>query len=1099
MPPPRRASASPDAAPWAQARTPEAAFVSLWASGPDPSVDGLLRIEALRRAADGRLERFEQLCNPFAGREEAGAGARLPPEFGLDPRALQEAPAGKQAWSLLQEFLGERALLVGDADAFRAWSAHFEGRRTSARCLLGVEEFCAMWLPGRNAPTRAQRLGKRGAPGAPGAPVAIEAGDVAAAFAELVARVHEFEPQALRLAAAASMCALLALRESDPAAAASFELGLALLERPRHFFDGSVQGANAAPLPHDGAFSAALSPEDLADPAEAARDAIESLEPACSRDEHEREETVPITTEDDKPFDERDLALVDDVFQVQLPAIFSEAGETLRYRAGQHEVAREVARTLGANELLLVHAPTGTGKTLAYLVPALIWAARHGVRVGVTTYTRALQEQAMERELPRALRAIDRATSLGPQRLPCTPRVALLKGRANYLCWRALKLHVPAAEDGHESWLAWLALALFGLRDEALDLDRLALRPAWGGGTREREGREFESLLRQVRAQVGCCSQREDRRSCGAELARQRAERAHVVIANHAFALVKQAFFKHVVFDECEHLHEQAHAAWSHSIPLEEVRSLFGRLHQEDRATSRAPLARLERAVMPGTLAAEALSAAIASWREARDALEILAEEIQVFVTWRAARENARDPKDRHSLLNEYVLLEDAAHLLNARSELGLSTQELSTALAQLVEHLDSLAMRGVPRLRRQLELLRTELEDLYAKLDAWLPLRDGKPEFNEHTFYDVEVDPRGRSVLAARVLLPNEYLGRHYFPELKNAVLLSATTWLRNGFESAQAYLGLDRAAAPAADETRTASVVRCMRAPDPFDYRRVLVAVPSDAPAYSSREAWSAYVRRFLTHLGERTRGRMLVLFTNQEELRRFGEELSGFFSARRIPFWYQGMRGIAKEELAGLFRGRTDSILMGVDTFWYGADFPGETLEYLVIVKLPYGVPDRYHHAQCAALGAGEQRRRIYLPRALAKFRQGFGRLMRRETDRGCVFILDVRVLAPQHRIFLKELPLAGALGPDGTWSSEGARMVRANTDECMHAALAHMDLLDDVKRRGLEIGFADAAPILPIERAASPAPESPPLRRIEPAPEAQEAIDPNELPF
>ena len=289
-------------------------------------------------------------------------------------------------------------------------------------------------------------------------------------------------------------------------------------------------------------------------------------------------------------------------------------------------------------------------------------------------------------------------------------------------------------------------------------------------------------------------------------------------------------------------------------------------------------------------------------------------------------------------------------------------------------------------------------------------------------------------------------------------------TTWLRNGFESAKSYLGLDRAAAPMPDEERPASVVRCVRAPDPFDYRRVLVALPSDAPPYSGqREAWNVYVRKFLMHLGERTRGRMLVLFTNQEELRRFGEELSGFFRARRIPFWYQGMRGIAKEELAQLFRSRTDSILMGVDTFWYGADFPGETLEYLVIVKLPYGVPDRYHHAQCAALGSGAQRKRIYLPRALAKFRQGFGRLMRRETDRGCVFLLDSRAQQGQHRLFLDELPLAGSLDPEGdaAWSSEGARVIRAPTEECLHAALAHMDMQADVRRRGLDAPFEPRA--------------------------------------
>src|SRR4030095_4370899 len=103
----------------------------------------------------------------------------------------------------------------------------------------------------------------------------------------------------------------------------------------------------------------------------------------------------------------------------------------------------------------------------------------------------------------------------------------------------------------------------------------------------------------------------------------------------------------------------------------------------------------------------------------------------------------------------------------------------------------------------------------------------------------------------------------------------------------------------------------------------------------------------------------------------------------------------------------RTQVDSVLLGLDTFWYGADFPGATLEYLVLTRLPYGVAGRYHHAQGAALGSAEQRRTIYLPRALAKFRQGFGRLMRRESDRGCVFVLDGRAIEPKHSAFLREL--------------------------------------------------------------------------------------------
>ena len=1025
-----------------------AVFVHLTTSGEDPSLDGLLGIEALRPTGAGRFESFVRRVRPELPADASGLPADAP---GIEtPHAAQRRPSehdaaeavaltAEQAWHEFARFAAGRPWIALDAESFTAWGVHFEGQEFSSRCLLGLVEFAALWMPGRRerSPEQWLRRLQGGSAAAAGRPAngPLGARDVLAALGVLTRRAQELSPEAAELVWASALRALELLRGVDDAAALRFELALGVLREPELFEEPGASRPRTV-------FATAHAECLGRDPVEVVREAVEELEPRWKAVDAGREPTVPVTGEEDLPFSEQDLALVDRIFEHELGALAAQDGEELSYRPGQHEVARAVARTLGSRELLLVHAPTGTGKTLAYIVPALIWAARHDVRVGVVTYTRALQEQAMDREVPRALRVLERAAAQGDLGLPRRPRVALLKGRANYLCWRALRLHAPSEEDGHETWLAWLHVTLFGLRDDTGDLDRLPLRAAFGVGSRAREDRELETLVRQVRAQVGCCQHREDRATCGAEAARQRAERAHVVIANHAFALVKQTFFKHVIFDECEHLHEQAHAAWSHSTSIEEARQLLQRVRQESRSSSRAPLDRLERLALPSSAVAQAVAVAAEAWRDCATGLDLLEIELEKFVVWRAEEARARDGRDDHSLLCEYVLNGDSAKLVAARGGLYSSLSSLSASLSVVAELLDTLALRGVPRLRRQLDLVRVEIDELALDLEAWMPSGDERVQYNEHTFYDVELDARGRQVLAARVLLPNEYLGRHYYPELKNAVLLSATTWLRGGFESAKSYLGLDRAENPAPGEERPACSVRCMRAPDPFDYGRVLVALPSDAPSYSdARAEWNAYVRRFIAELGERTRGRMLVLFTNQEELRRFGEELAGFFSARRIPFWYQGMRGVAKEELAGLFRGRIDSILMGVDTFWYGADFPGETLEYLVIVKLPYGVPDRYHHAQCAALGSSEQRRRIYMPRALAKFRQGFGRLMRRETDRGCVFLLDPRAREPRHRLFLAELPLAGGAGSDAT-AVAGARLARGTTEECLREALGHM---------------------------------------------------------
>ena len=162
----------------------------------------------------------------------------------------------------------------------------------------------------------------------------------------------------------------------------------------------------------------------------------------------------------------------------------------------------------------------------------------------------------------------------------------------------------------------------------------------------------------------------------------------------------------------------------------------------------------------------------------------------------------------------------------------------------------------------------------------------------------------------------------------------VSATTWLKGGFDCARFYLGLDHAETTT-EEGGGAPLARVHthRSPEAFDYERVLVCAPKDVPNPRDLAAHLSHVRRYIAYLGERTRGRILALFTNAEHVKKVGAELEGFFRARAIPLWYQGMEGVGKEELSELFRRTTDSVLLGVDTFWYGADFPGETLEHLV----------------------------------------------------------------------------------------------------------------------------------------------------------------------
>ncbi len=1066
------------------------AYCTLWTTGPDTTLDGIFRVQALRQEAGGSWARFDKHCRPFETDEtDPSATARMTREYGVSADELRGAPHASEIWAELELFLQDHTVIVLDAPAFQSWFAHEGGKEASQPETLGLLELAALLFPGRLA-NRGERLiealvGVK----KPSQPLATGPEELQAMIAGDAADV-EMDAAALEAIAALGYgTALREMRATDPPAARVLERVLNLLDSPATWREDAAGG-----LPLNAPLDSIAMARAL-ERSSSAAELIDELEPRSAEEGRRWEKVKPLSPHDEdvQPLDGGQLQLLDDIFEVHLPALAQPPG-SISYRDSQHAVSQQVASTLGGSELLLVHAPTGTGKTLAYLVPTMLWAVKNDLRVGIATYTRALQEQAAEREVPLALAAMARAGA------GADCRVAVLKGRENYLCWKALRLHVPAEDDDGERWLAWTSVVLFALNDLDGDLDRVPLRAPIRMEQTGAYAKRLSQLVSQVRARTGCCSTRKDRSTCAAEIARRRSERSHVVITNHAFALSRQQFFKHLVFDECEHLHDQAHSAWSHSLPINRIQKVLERLHKPRSERPRAALDRLERKLALGTKSKHALDETFDAWTISDLALVALEREVKKYARWRNSSDRGRNDSDGHSLFREYCESEEGTMLVRSRIGFASGLNQLEVALAVLEERIEASALRGAARIRYGIERSRIKLQECLASIEAWLPLAEGQPAFQPRTFYDVEENNRGEHVLAARVLLPNEYLGRNYFPQLESGAFLSATTWVGGSFDASSGYLGLDRAETPSPKEQREPTFVRRFRSPDLFDYSRVLVCAPRDAPSPSlDKQAHLRYVREFIAHLAERTRGRMLVLFTNAEDTRRMGESLSGFFRARRIPLWYQNMPGTGKEELAELFRSRVDSVLFGVDTFWYGADFPGETLEYLVIARLPFGVPDRYHHAQSAALGTGQHRKQIYMPRALAKLRQGFGRLMRAENDKGCVFLLDGRVTQPRQRAFLNELPLRNEFaGPDDEVQDRLAQLVRLDTEGCMQRALKHMGMLADVRRRGLEASFGPDAPPQP-ERAPEPeriiVPQPPPL----PEPPPVIDISSEDLPF
>lgn len=1023
-------------------------FVSLAASGPDAERDGVFFLEASTYVeGEGAISLIPATeCSPFdPGFSPKSAPKRLA-DLGLHGGRLAELESWRECLPTpLSVLAGRRVLVAEDAAGFLHRFRLLCPQEEPPR-VMDLRSFALFLHPRRGAPDFASLhrhyCGRDSS-------FPARAADLRRLL-EALCLAHFERSSTLRQFFARGLDDLLCDSEGQEDQAHAWLQHLHdLLDQPSRFSAGEDQALFFTKL-EDGALR-----DDLEDaPMDLDRLLVEGS-PRFQED-YERDladiEPCESRLEEEAPLSQQGMQRLHAFFDL-LPKQFAREGREAKDRPGQRALAESVASILGSREFLLADAPTGTGKTLSYLAPMMLWAVENQTRVAVTTYTRALQEQAFFREIPRALELLE---GVGVPRDEL-PRVSLLKGRSNYICGRAI---LDAAPEPQSSSLVarttWLRLALFYFEDPTADLDGFPLSSGVPAGHATRQVRTAQRMVATVRALPNCCRGRSARR-CGAGIRTLRAERAHMVVTNHAYVLSKPDDFSHLVFDECDHLHEVALSVRSYDIELDEVTALADRL-RSGRGRDRAPLQILKHLLSrlaPGDRG-ERLETATECVQLFTDSLDSASHEttreLRKYDKYRRSEEGSRTREEAAFMMHEYLESGRGDTLVTALQALRESVDGLDSNLRTAIEELGDVHVRQARKLRwllrRPLELLAHWREGL----DHWLGGESEEADFSEDLHFEVEFTNRRRPLLMLKLLLPHKWLGEVYFPSLREAALVSATARIRGGFKAMSGYLGLDLLATDTLE--RVGIPVNGFAGPPSFEASSALYCVPEDAPPYAYRgpdaDNWLEYVEDVLVFLAERTRGRILGLFTNRLLLKRVGERLTPYFRAMGIPFYWQGMPGYRKEEIMELFRGQEESVLFGLDTFWYGVDFPGPTCQYIVMPKLPYGAPDNYMIAQQARMGYGPQRNRIYLPKALAMFRQGCGRLLRHEEDRGGVLILDRRVLEKRHAAFLEELP-----GGPEEWQEP--EVLRASTEDCFTSLFKFMQLGTDLERRGLDPSF------------------------------------------
>lgn len=634
-------------------------------------------------------------------------------------------------------------------------------------------------------------------------------------------------------------------------------------------------------------------------------------------------------------------------------------------------MAVAVEKALADSSVLLVEAGTGTGKSLAYLVPA----ARSGLRIVVSTATKALGEQIVQRDLPTLAK------------LGLRPQVALVKGLSNYVCLRRFDEHRraivtgAARPDPHlDAIVRWIEDTQSGDRS---DLEWVPDDAAiWREVTSSSDTR--------IGAKCRFYEQ------CFVTKMRRRADAAQIIVTNHHLfcadlALRSTNFGAQVLPDYDAVIFDEAHA-------LEEVATEFFGV--------RITRARAETLVRDANRAFEAAGFFVDPTRQhaiGRILADILSANLELFT--QLPRSGGRTIVGGATDTFERTLSSVGRVLLDGRAiegPFGDAARALAAALAKLSESLRDFVGGGEALLSvaRRTQSLR---DGLAMVLDAANPAQVvyGEPDSRGGGAIGVspiEVGPLLRERLWSRrcaVVLTSATLCSST-PPVTSAGELTKTTQGNEGFSFVRMRLGVPKEAVELA-------------LPSPFDYgAQSALYVPRRFPEPRDEEYFEAATRE-IQRLVAITRGGAFVLCTSHRQMKNFAQELRRKW---KYPTFVQGEA--PKQSLLARFRAAGDAVLFATSSFWEGVDVPGRALRLVVIDKLPFEAPtDPVVAARIARLKerGGEPFVSFQVPVATLALKQGFGRLIRTRSDAGIVAILDKRLLTKGYgRGMLESLPPA-----------------------------------------------------------------------------------------
>ncbi|WJE14066.1 ATP-dependent DNA helicase DinG [Halobacillus sp. ACCC02827] len=651
-------------------------------------------------------------------------------------------------------------------------------------------------------------------------------------------------------------------------------------------------------------------------------------------------------------------------------------------RAGQKEMTDHVYRALENKRHAIIEAGTGTGKSVAYLLASAFHALKEEKRVVITTYTTSLQKQLLEDEIPKIERMFPRPL-----------KAVLYKGKGHYISLVHFRYELEhSSQDNYDIALTKGMILVWLTRTRTGDVDEIQLpsngRQFWHKVSAEQSSKNV---------QLGYID------DSFFQWAQKRALEADLIITNHALFCMDMVRedpvlpeYSCAVVDEAHHLESVANRYFGVRMDYKELQrhlSQCGEIFQKGMYRPWKLPTGFSQHLRKGQYAVD----------EAKEELSQLSKYIHQNV-----KKEKRSDKGRSDVGRMQFLLQPSAlpSFITTAKEMShrflAAVQKMVVQMSAMEEKLATLLSlkedNGIPvvitRIQTQLELCRTVRLELihYFDLDQdevkWIEI-EGEGAANSIYLFSEPFDVAG-------------LLQRKLFHKKESVVLTSATLATDHSFDYMRRSLGLDL------KETMEVQI------PSPYDYRnQVQVMVPNDFPSVKDDpESFIEAISEAVYSIAQVTKGRMLVLFTSYDMLKKTYLLLKEFIDPEEFMIFAQGISSGSRDRLKKNFQAFDQSILLGTSSFWEGVDIPGDDLSCVMMVKLPFQPPDQPVQAVRKDRFKKEGRNSFMeksLPNAIIRFKQGFGRLIRSDSDRGIIFICDQRLMEAKYgKHFLDSLP-------------------------------------------------------------------------------------------